>query len=117
MLGYLSTAPRIISLSPLSLVTDVTDATLEASGLLLGTKTGAGGTASLTESFYLAAAHGSMDSRKRELDLRPNPLHILFFFPSFSLRDVLSNPTASFEGKRPHLRRRLTTKPLHQIVS
>ena len=42
-------APRIISLSPLSLVTD---AILGASGLWLGTWTGAGGTATLTESFF-----------------------------------------------------------------
>ena len=40
MPGDLRTAPRIISLSPLSLATDVTD----ASGLWLGTRTGAGGT-------------------------------------------------------------------------
>ena len=53
---------EIFSLSPLSLATDVTDATLGASGLWLGTRTGAGGTATLTESF-LAAVHGSMDSR------------------------------------------------------
>ena len=48
----LYTAPRIISLSLLSLVTDVTDATLGASGLWLGTRTGAAGTATLTESFF-----------------------------------------------------------------
>ena len=36
-------------ISPLSLATDVTDATLGASGLWLGTRTGAGGTATLTE--------------------------------------------------------------------
>ena len=52
MPGDLCTAPRIISLSPLSLGTDVTDATLGASGLWLGTRTGAGGTATLTESFF-----------------------------------------------------------------
>ena len=52
MPGDLCTAPRIISLSPLSLATDVTDATLGASGLWLGTRTGAGGTATLTESFF-----------------------------------------------------------------
>jgi hypothetical protein len=52
MLGDLCTAPRIISLSPLSLATDLTDATLGASGLLLGTRTGAGGLATLTESFF-----------------------------------------------------------------
>ena len=47
MPGDLYTAPRIISLSPLSLATDVTDATLGASGLWLGTRTGANGTATL----------------------------------------------------------------------
>ena len=52
MSGDLCTAPRIISLSPLSLANDVTDATLGASGLWLGTRTGAGGTATLTESFF-----------------------------------------------------------------
>ena len=52
MPGDLYTVPRIISLSPLSLATDVTDATLGASGLWLGTRTGAGGTATLTESFF-----------------------------------------------------------------
>ena len=45
-------SPRIISLSPLSLATDVTDATLGSSGLWLGTRTGAGGTATLSESFF-----------------------------------------------------------------
>ena len=63
----LCTAPRIISLSPLSLATDVTDATLGASGLWLGTRTEAGDTATLTKSFILllifVAAHGSKDSR------------------------------------------------------
>ena len=39
----LCTAPRIMS----SLATDVTDATLGASGLQLGTRIGAGGTATL----------------------------------------------------------------------
>ena len=50
--GFLCTAPRIISLSPLSLATDVTDATFGACGLWLGTRTGAGGTATVTESFF-----------------------------------------------------------------
>jgi hypothetical protein len=49
MPGDLCTAPWIISLSPLSLVTN---ATLWASGLWLGTRTGAGATATLTESFF-----------------------------------------------------------------
>ena len=39
--------PRVNSLSPLLLATDVTDATLGASGVWLGTRTGAGGTATL----------------------------------------------------------------------
>ena len=37
-------SPGIISLPPLSLATDVTDVTFGASGLWLGTRTGAGGT-------------------------------------------------------------------------
>ena len=45
-------SPRIISLSSLSLATDVTNATLGASGLWLGTRTGAGGTVTLTEGFF-----------------------------------------------------------------
>ena len=49
MPGDLCTAARIISLSPLSLATGVTDATHGASGL--GTRTGASGTVTLTESF------------------------------------------------------------------
>ena len=52
MPGDLCTAPRIISLSSLSLATDVTEGTLGASGLWLGTRTRAGGTATLTESFF-----------------------------------------------------------------
>ena len=52
MPGDVCTAPRIISLSLLSLATDVTDGTLGASGLWLGTRTGAGVTATLTESFF-----------------------------------------------------------------
>ena len=47
MPGDQHTAPRIISLSPLSLATDVTDATLGASDLWLGTRAGADGTATL----------------------------------------------------------------------
>ena len=52
MPGDLYTASRIISLSPLSLVTDVTDETLGASGPWLGTRTGSCGTVTLTESFF-----------------------------------------------------------------
>ena len=52
MPGYLCTASRTISLSPLSLATDLTDETLGASGLWLGTRTGADGTATLNESLF-----------------------------------------------------------------
>ena len=52
MPGDLCTVPGIISLSPLSLATDVTDAALGTSGLWLGTRTGAGGTATLTKRFF-----------------------------------------------------------------
>ena len=44
MPGDLCIAPGIISLSPLSLATDMTDMALIASGLWLGTQTGIGGT-------------------------------------------------------------------------
>ena len=53
MPGDLCTALRIILLSPLSLATDMTDATLEASGLWLGARTGADCTATLTKSAWL----------------------------------------------------------------
>ena len=49
--GDLCTVPGTISLSPLSLATDVTDVTLEAIFLWLGTRIGAGGTATLAKSF------------------------------------------------------------------
>ena len=45
MPGDLCTTSRIISLSPLSLATGVTDGTLGESGLWLGTRTGISGTA------------------------------------------------------------------------
>ena len=45
--GDLCTASGIISLSPLSLAIDVTDATLGTSDLQLGTRTGPGGIATL----------------------------------------------------------------------
>ena len=57
------TAPSTISLSPLLLAIDVTDATLGASGLWLGTRTETGDNATLAKSFFLAAAYGSMDNR------------------------------------------------------
>ena len=52
MPGNLCIVPGIISVSPLLFVTDVTDATLGASGLWLGTRTGAGGTATRAKSFF-----------------------------------------------------------------
>ena len=52
MPGDLCTAPWIISLSLLSLATNVTVATLEASGLWLGTRTGGGGTATIAKVFF-----------------------------------------------------------------
>ena len=52
MPGDLYTAPRIISLSSLSLATDVTDMTLGASGSWLRTLTGAGCTAGLAWIFF-----------------------------------------------------------------
>ena len=63
MPGDLCTAPRIISLSSLSLVTDVTDATLGASGLWLGTRRRVGGTAKLTKRFFGPSLwlHGQQD--------------------------------------------------------
>ena len=60
----LYTAPGIVSLSPLSLATEVT---LGASGLWLETRTGAGCTATLAE-IFLAAVHGYMDSRTNNRD-------------------------------------------------
>jgi hypothetical protein len=50
--GTLCTAPRIISLSPLSLATAMTHATLGASGIWLGTRTWTADTATLTEVFW-----------------------------------------------------------------
>ena len=64
MPGDLCTTPRIISLSPISLATDVTDATLRASGIWLGTRTEGNGTATLKKlKAFLAASHGYIDNR------------------------------------------------------
>ena len=52
MPGDLCTAPRIISLTPLSLATNVTDLTLGASDLWLETRTGGGGIPTLALSFF-----------------------------------------------------------------
>ena len=54
MPGDLCTAPGIISISPLLLATDVTDVTLGPSGLSLGTRTGAAGTAALVATAPMA---------------------------------------------------------------
>ena len=53
-------SPQDYFIITLSLTTDVTDMTLGASGFWLGTRTGAGGTATLTKSFFWPQ---SMDSR------------------------------------------------------
>ena len=55
----------------LSLATDVTDATLGASGLWLGTRTGAGGTATLTESFFVRSPwlHGQLGYAPKRLKI------------------------------------------------
>ena len=67
MPGDLCTAPGINSLSRLSLAIDVSDATLGASGLWLGTRTEAGGTTTLTESFFGRSPwlHGQLGSYLR----------------------------------------------------
>ena len=53
MSGDLRTAPRIISLSSLSLATDLTRILVtQGNGLWLGTRTGAHGTATLTKKFF-----------------------------------------------------------------
>ena len=46
--GLLAEVSRGFALSPLSLAIDVSEVTLGASGIWLGTRTGAGGTATLT---------------------------------------------------------------------
>ena len=61
MPGDLCTAQDIIKLSRSHGLTDVTDVTPGASGLYLGTWAGAGDTTTLKD--FLAAAHGSMDTR------------------------------------------------------
>ena len=63
MTGDLCTAHRIISLPSLSLATDVTDATLWESVLWLGTRSGAGGTATLVLNFFGRSLHGSLYNR------------------------------------------------------
>ena len=97
MPGDLCTAPRIISLSPLSLATDVTDATLGASGLWLGTRTGAGGTAKLTESFFLATAHGSMDNRTAVKIIGTSSYFFPGNYPNFSSQSMIPRTTETVE--------------------
>ena len=65
MPGDLCTTPGIISSSPLSLETDVTDVTHGARGLWLGTRTGAADIATLAWSF-LAATYVSMNVKKKK---------------------------------------------------
>ena len=59
MPGDLCTVPEIISLSPFSLATDVSDLRFRASGPWLWTRIRAGGTATPGKSFVVAA-HGSV---------------------------------------------------------
>ena len=61
-------------LSPLSLATDVTDATLGTSGLWLGARTGADGTATLTKSFLVRSPwlHGQQFYLKTPLETAYN---------------------------------------------
>ena len=71
MLGDLCTAPRIISLSPLSLATDVTDAILWAIGLWPGIRTGAGDTVTLIKRLFWPQPKalwtaGTSQTRKRQ---------------------------------------------------
>jgi hypothetical protein len=61
----LCTAPRIISLSPLSLANDMTDATFGASGLWLRTRTGAGSTATLTKSCSIQQLNRDLKRKKK----------------------------------------------------
>ena len=101
-------APGINSLSPLSLATDVSDAILGASGLCLGTRTGAGGTATLTKSYFGRSPwpHGQQASFKNSF---------LNLYIVCCERFVIL-PT-SFGGKGTHLRWWLVTQSLHQTVS
>ena len=84
MPGDLCTASKIISLSPLSLATDETDVTFGASGLWIGTRTGAGGTAALTESFFRPQpmapwATGSFEKRETTSTCSFTRIKPLFF--------------------------------------
>ena len=65
----------------------MTDETLGASGLWLGTRTGAGGTATLTKSFFGRSPwlHG----QQVKYDGRPSTQPILSYFPS-----ILPSPCA-----------------------
>ena len=78
----------------------MTDATLGASGLWLETRTGAGGNATLTESFFLAAACGSMALST------PRPFLLSFllsFFLSFLPSFLPSRFLIAMRSYRPHL--------------
>ena len=92
MPGDLRTAPRIISLSPLSLATDVTDATLGASDLWLGTRTGAGGTATLTETFFGRSPwlHGQLGvgNYKTSQRIRKNYIEVTLIKPVENKREI-----------------------------
>ena len=82
----LCTTPRIISLSPFSLATDVTDATLGASGSWLGTRTGAGGTATLGWSFFGRSPwlHGEQEYQMQTTSWAFSHLELFIFIAYFS---------------------------------
>ena len=52
----------------LSKLRTVFDVTLGTSDLWLGTRTGAGGTATLAQNFHLSAAYSSMDNRPTPIE-------------------------------------------------
>ena len=95
MPGDLCTAFRIISLSPLSLATDVTDATLGASGLWLGMQTGAGETATLTKSFFGCSPwlHGQKPDLCKGTCGRTGHFN-LKTGPAFCVKHIMLGPTS-----------------------
>ena len=76
----------------------MTDVTLGASGLWLGTRTVAGGTATLTKFFFLAEVHGSMDNRNRIF--LPDVLcdHTDLVWRKGTLFEAVTGPTAIIDG-------------------
>ena len=124
MPGDLCTVPGIISLPPLSLDTDVTDATLGVSGLWLGTRTGAGGTAKLVWNFFGRSPHGSMDNRASQSNKLASsiayPLNICSCWHKLSWVSLQVNQTyltwAFMSPVWPWTARRGTRRPCHQTI-